>query len=86
MAATEIWSNWPCLPVIRCASGSVNSAIVAPPNESTSPSVAMPTTVYSCEVSLAAIRTESPISKPSSSAVALSIAISSSAVGLPPST
>ncbi len=42
-AATLIWSSWPSLPVIRWASGSVSSAIVAPPNESTSPRVAIPT-------------------------------------------
>ena len=44
-AATEIWSNSPSLPVIRWASGRVSTAIVAPPNESTSPSVAIPTSV-----------------------------------------
>ena len=44
-AATLIWSSLPSLPVIRCASGRVSSAIVAPPNESTSPSVAIPTSV-----------------------------------------
>ncbi len=44
-AATWTWSSWPSLPVMRCASGRVSNAIVAPPKESMSPSVAIPTTV-----------------------------------------
>ena len=85
-AATLIWSSRPCLPVTRCASRSVSSATVAPPNESTSPSVAIPTSVYSLTASLPAISIRSPSAKPSSSADALSITTSSSALGLRPST
>ena len=86
-AATEIWSNSPSLPVIRWASGRVSTAIVAPPNESTSPSVAIPLSVYS-PVAGACRRssTVSPTAKPSSSADALSITTSSSVIGGPPST
>ena len=74
VAATLIWSSSPSLPVIRCASGRVSSVIVAPPNESTSPRVAMPTSVYSFAAALPAISILSPIANPSSSAEALSIA------------
>ena len=42
-AATLIWSNLPSLRVIRWASGSVNTAMLEPPKESTLPSVTMPT-------------------------------------------
>ena len=41
-AATEIWSNSPSLSVIRCASGRVSWAMLAPPNEAL-PSWVMPT-------------------------------------------
>ena len=44
-AATTIWSNLPSLPVIRCASGRVKTAAVAPPKVSALPSVAVPTSV-----------------------------------------
>ncbi len=85
-AATLIWSSLPSLPVIRCASGRVSSVIVAPPNESTLPRVAIPTSVYSFAACLPAISIRSPTEKPSSSADALSITTSSSAWGGPPST
>ena len=85
-AATWIWSSRPCLAVIRCASGRVNSASVAPPNESTLPSVAIPDTVYSPVAPLPAISIRSPTANPSSSAEALSITTSSAVVGLWPST
>ena len=67
-AATVIWSNWPCLPVTRWASGRVSTAIEAPPNESTFPSVAIPTSLYGFAWSLPAIVTRSPSSKPPFSA------------------
>ncbi len=85
-AATEIWSNSPSLPVSRWASGRVSTAIVAPPNESTSPSVAIPLRVYSSVAARPAIVTLSPTAKPSSSADALSITTSSSDIGGLPST
>ncbi len=53
-AATLIWSNWPSLPVILWASGRVSSARLAPPKESTSPRVAIPTRVYDLACSLPA--------------------------------
>ncbi len=85
-AATLIWSSSPCLPVIRWASGRVITATLAPPNESTSPSVAIPTRVYWRAAALPATSIRSPISKPSASAVCLSITTSPSPAGLPPST
>ena len=57
--------------------------IVAPPNESTSPSVAIPLSVYSLVAALPAISTWSPTPKPSSSAEALSITAWSSAARRP---
>ncbi len=71
-AATEIWSSSPSLPVSSCACGRVRTAIVAPPNESTSPRVAIPLSVYWRVAARPAIVTWSPTSKPSSSADALS--------------
>ncbi len=59
--------------------------MLAPPNESTSPRVAIPTRVYSRASCLPARVTMSPSSKPPFSAAALSITTSSSAWGGPPS-
>ncbi len=59
--------------------------MLAPPNESTLPSVAVPTIVYSFAAPAPMIRTWSPTSKPASSAEDLSITTWSSVSGVAPS-
>ena len=41
-AAIEISSSLPSFPTASCASGSVRTATLAPPNDATSPSFAIP--------------------------------------------
>ncbi len=74
-------SRKPVASKTRFAVESVKAESVAPPALFCSPNVAMPDRRYSSEPEVVMIRTRSPMAKPSSSAVFLSITTSSAARG-----
>ena len=73
-ALTSISSNSPRLPVSRCASGSVNTARLAPASGIPEPNLAMPEIVYRLAGLAPSIVTLWPTRNPSLPAVWLSIA------------
>ena len=83
-ALIEIPSSSPRLSVIACASGSVSWAVPDPPPE-VSPSRWRPTIRYAFTPAWPAIRSVSPISRPSRSAVESSIDASAAVRGGRPS-
>ena len=85
-AATWIESTFPRWSARSCATGSVTTATVAPPSDSTSPKVARPEILKSFLPVRPTSETRSPIFRPSSSAVPLLIATSWGLAGGSPST